>query len=116
MCVQTLVILMYFFLPDGSVKVFTAHNMYIPLLHATDASPLAVKYISFASPNRLQVFYNVNEKVLIQKQTLTTTTSQITVFQTTRHPLLVRRDYPIGLADLCKFKNENCFEVIMHKN
>lgn len=78
----------------------------MPLLYATDPNPLPVKYVSFSSRNRMQVFYNVNEKVIIQKQTLPTTTSHVTAFETFKHPLLARRDYPVGMAELCKLRKK----------
>lgn len=84
---------------DGVIKVFTSHNPWVPLLQAF-TQPLDVKYVSFASPSRIQYFWEVNE------QTLITTPVKEPVREplvNVKHPLFEVVDYPVGLVDLCMY-------------
>lgn len=88
---------------DGMVRVFASHNPFVPLLEYLDPEPIQVSHVSFTSPSRVEVFYNVNEKLIIKEPTVVTNTWQIDVSKLIKHPLLNVQDYPVGLAEPCKF-------------
>lgn len=73
------------------------------MLQYLDTNPIQLNYVSFASPSRVEVYYDVNDKLLLQRPSATTTIS-VTEVGATKHPLLVRKDYPVGLSQLCKFQ------------
>lgn len=79
---------------DGTMKIWTSHNPYAPLLEYKDPSPVPVKYISFGSKSRVQYFYNVDEEALM-------TTKPITPVRV-KHPILSALEFPLGLAQLCE--------------
>lgn len=83
---------------DGLIKVFTSHNPWVPLMKAM-SSPIDVKYVSFASPSRVQYFYDVNEEKLITAP-VKLPTREVSV--NVKYPLFNVVDYPIGVTDLCK--------------
>lgn len=96
------------FSSEGVLKIFTSHNPYVPLLTAIDRNPLDIKYVSFSAPTRVQFFWEVNEEKIVTLPTrpfillpdIEEGESNI------KHPLLSVIDYPLGLAELCKYFNQ----------
>lgn len=92
---------------DGLIKVWTSNNPFLPLISVQDVlKPIPINFISFASPARALYFYDTDEEALA-KLPVKADDSESTVELTqlnVKHPLLAERDYPIGLADLCKFR------------
>lgn len=84
---------------DGSIKVFTSNNPWIPLITVI-GTPVQVKYISFASTRRVQFFYETDEHALLTVPVKQVSTENLFYM---KHPLFNVVDYPVGLADLCKF-------------
>lgn len=80
---------------DGTMKIWTSHNQYAPLLEWKDPSPVPVKYISFGSKTHVQYFFNVNEEALISTKPV----EPVKV----KHPILSALEFPLGLAQLCKY-------------
>lgn len=92
---------------DGTVKVYSSHNPFVPLMEYLDPEPIQVAHVSFSSPTRVEVFYNVNEKLIVKEPTVVTSTWQVDVSKLVKHPLLTVQDYPIGLAEPCKHFNQS---------
>lgn len=82
----------------GRICIWSSHNPYVPILSVVDPKALDVKYISFASSSRMQLFYDFSldalEHILPSDDVLPIVYNE--------HPLLVRKDYPIGVSNLCK--------------
>lgn len=83
----------------GRICIWSSRNLYAPILTVLDPKPLEVKYISFASPKRVQFFYDFSLDAL--KHIMPSGEVLPTVYN--KHPLLVRKDYPIGVSNLCKY-------------
>lgn len=86
-------------LTDGTIKIWTSHNPYAPLLEWKDPQPVPVKYLSFSSKTRIQFFYNVDEDGL-----LSVATKPVKPPVKVKHPILSALEFPLGLAQLCKYK------------
>lgn len=84
---------------DGLIKVFSHHNQWAPLMTA-DTTPININYIAFASESRIKFFYEVNEAL---QPTAHPENIPTTIDTYVKHPLLKVIEYPIGLADFCKF-------------
>lgn len=92
----------------GQISVWSSHNLWMPLLTVVDPNPLDVKYVSFASSNRLQCFYNVDFTALVNLPL------NDAVEQHFKHPLFATSDSPIGVSSLCEYfqNNQIAFHLI----
>lgn len=84
---------------DGTIKVWSSHNQWMPLMTAT-ATPIDVEFIALASKSRIQFFYDVAEDRRPSIPMLHIPTGADSDF---KNPLFNIVDYPVGLTDLCKF-------------
>lgn len=91
---------------EGLIQVFTSRNPFLPLISVKDSlKPIPINYISFASPARALFFYDTDEDSIVKlpaKEVESKEATQLFV----KHPLLMHRDYPLGLSDICKFNRK----------
>lgn len=92
---------------DGSIKVFSAANPWIPLISVL-GTPVQLKYLSFASTSRVQFFYDTDDEALLTVPVKQVSTENIMYV---KHPLFEVVDYPVGAADLCKLTIFFAFEL-----
>lgn len=99
------------FSTDGVFKVFTASNLYAPLLYFVDSAPLKVKYVHFASLSRMQFYYDVDETAIIaNKNKIQLTAIDVTPVM---NSLIVPLTIPVGGEDICKFI---CHSIIVSQS
>lgn len=54
-------LLLFVFIADGRIRVYTEGNKYYPVIMADDPFPLVVNYVSFRSNgNKVDYYYNCN--------------------------------------------------------
>lgn len=82
---------------DGLIEVFTSHNPYVPLISWKDPNPLQINHIGFASGERIEFFYDVDEIGLLNAPYREPKVSDI------KHPLLSNLDITHGLKDMREF-------------
>lgn len=82
---------------DGIIQVFSSFNPYVPLISWKDPNPLPIKFISLASGEHMQYFYDVNESRLLSGA------AKPVVEANVKHPLLSILDFTYGLKDMRKF-------------
>lgn len=91
------------------MKVYTAHNPFAPLLQALIPPLTQINYVSFASPSRMQFYYNVNEHNLLTKPVPSTEVMEN--MEKVKHPLLSIVDYPVGFTELFFRKYMKSYET-----
>lgn len=74
----------------GVINLYTAHNVYAPLLTVVDPNPIAIKYITFGADTRAQFVYDVNEKTYLAAVAVPTVH-----IEEKEHPLLSAVNAPI---------------------
>lgn len=94
---------------ENEILVYTSNNPYSPLLAYRSPNPFKFNFISFASADRVQYFYDVNEDYLVQ---IKPATVMVTETKPVRHPLMVSLNLKPESENICKCLDRINFESI----